>query len=238
MMTKKSVFLIYTLCVLALSVLPGSANAQQEPAAPPEKGREGYFEITLKTPSATKLSVEELVRDRDLNPGALYRVRAGGYLAFDEADWIDKIEFKVADIPVVDLDEYKKYSDILYTINERIDRMKKTVGSYDQLALRLMNICDRSRFPSLQSMDENIVEQLAVYDKLVLLREMVVMSMNKFIRERGCRDKFADYQKSLNLYARQLSELVKNVDRLNKRAATLSQELTKPPTEQQAPLSK
>jgi hypothetical protein len=238
MMTRKSVFLIYTFCILIIFALSGNVSAQEEAAPSPELAREGYFEITLKTPTPTKLNVEELVRDRDLNPGALYRVRAGGYLAFDEADWVDKIEFKVADIPVVELEEYKKYSDILFTINDRIDRMKKTLGSYDQLALRLMNICDRSRFPTLQSMDENIAEQLAVYDKLVLLKEMVVMSMNKFIRERGCRDKFADYQKSLNLYARQLAELVKNVDRLNKRAATLSQELTKPPTEQPAPLSR
>jgi hypothetical protein len=231
MMSKYVAFLSCTLGLLVLAAFPGRGWAQE--LAPPEKGREGHFEITLKTPTPTKLSVEELVRDRNLNPGNLYRVRTGGYLGFSENEWVDKIEFKVSDIPITSLDEYKKYSDILLTINEKIDHMTKTLSSYDQLALRLMNICDRSRFPSLQSMDENIAEQLAIYDKLLLLKESVVNSMNKFVRERGCRDKFADYQKSLNLYSRQLAELTKNFERLNKRAVTLSQELAKTATEQQ-----
>ncbi|HMK36635.1 MAG TPA: hypothetical protein VK463_16295, partial [Desulfomonilaceae bacterium] len=222
MMTKKYILLSCFICILILSAWSANVKAQDTNA---EKSREGYFEITLKTPVPTKLNVEELVRDRDLNPGSLFRVKTGGYLSFNETEWVDKIEFRVADIPVTNLDEYKKYSDILFTINERIDQMKRTLASYDQLALRLMNLCDRSRFPTLQSMDDNIGEQLAMYDKLLLMRDLVVNSMNKFVRERGCRDKFADYQRSLNLYARQLSELTRNIDRLNKRAITLSQEL-------------
>jgi hypothetical protein len=236
MMLKNVAFLSCTLGLLIVTASPGSALAQE--LAPQEKGREGHFELTLKTPTARKLAVDELVRDRNLNPGSLYRVRTGGYLGFSEAEWVDKIEFKVSDIPITSLDEYKKYSDILLAINEKIDHMTKTLSSYDQLALRLMNICDRSRFPTLQSMDENIAEQLAVIDKLLLLRESVVKSMNKFVNDRACRDKFADYQKSLNLYSRQLVELTKSVDRLNKRAVTLSQELAKTVTDQQAPVTK
>ncbi len=56
---------------------------------PREKTRDGLYEVTLKSlePARTMI-VDELVRDRDLNPGALYRVRTGGYLAFDETEWV------------------------------------------------------------------------------------------------------------------------------------------------------
>src|SRR5208283_803991 len=87
------------IAVLFILGLSGPAAAQDElpPGSPTgqEKSRDGVFEITLKTPDKSKLITDELVRDRDLDPAALYRVKVGGYLAFDESEWFDKIEFKL-----------------------------------------------------------------------------------------------------------------------------------------------
>ena len=93
------------------------------------------------------------------------------------------------------------------------------------LALRLMNICDKSRFPTLQAIDENIVQQLTVYQKLLLLRELVVNSLNRFVRDRSCVDRHAEYQKTLELYSKRLAELSQNYDRLSRRVMQLAQDL-------------
>jgi len=98
--------------------------------------------------------------------------------------------------------------------------------------LRLMNICDKSRFPTLQAIDENIVQQLTVYQRLVLLRELVVNSLNRFVRDRSCVDRHAEYQKTLELYSKRLAELVQNYDRLSRRAMQLAQDMKAAPGEQ------
>ncbi len=85
--------------------LPASLVQAQQTSQ--EKVREGYYEITLKSPDKRRINIDELVRDRDLNPAALYRVKTGGYLAFDESEWVDGIEFKVYDVPVTDLPHTK-----------------------------------------------------------------------------------------------------------------------------------
>jgi hypothetical protein len=214
-------------CILALAVGPWAAWAQTD--VPQEKSRDGSFEITLKGPDPKrKLNVDELVRDRDLDPGALYRVKAGGYLSFDEGEWVDKIEFKVFDQPVTELPEYKKFSALLSDINKKTWDIKEMLGRYDLLALRMMNMCDRQRFPSLQSIDENIQEQLTVYKQLVLLRAMVVNALNRFTMDRSCRDKYTEYKKTLNLYTKRLSELTQDYQRLSRKALALSREVTTP----------
>jgi hypothetical protein len=219
----KSLVLVGSLCLMALTLLPCGVHSQEMP--PPEKVRDGRFEITLKTPSHRKIFVDELVRDRDLNAAAIYRVTTGGYLAFDESEWVDKIEFKVFDRPVTELEPYKRFAELLVDINEKIWAVKQTLGSYDQLAFRLMNICDKSRFPSLQSIDDNIIQQLSIYKRLILLRALVTNSLNRFVRDRSCVDRQADYEKSLNLYSHQLLELSKNYERLTKKALQLAQEV-------------
>jgi hypothetical protein len=214
-------------CILALATAPFAAWAQTE--VPQEKSRDGVFEITLKGPDPKrKLNVDELVRDRDLDPGALYRVKAGGYLSFDEGEWVDKVEFKVFDQPVTELPEYKKFSALLSDINKKIWDIKEMLSRYDLLALRMMNMCDRPRFPSLQSIDENIQEQLTVYRQLVLLRALVVNSLNRFTLDRSCKDKYAEYKKTLTLYTKRLSELTQDFQRLSRKALALSREVTAP----------
>ncbi|MBI4966054.1 MAG: hypothetical protein HY913_22430 [Desulfomonile tiedjei] len=227
---NKSLVLVRLLCLLALTLLPCVAGSQEVP--PPEKVTDGRFEITTKTPDHRKIRVgelvpqsTELVRDRDLNPGAVFRVMTGGYLAFEEAEWVDKIEFKVFDRPVTAFEPYKRFAELLVDINEKIWGIKQTLGSYDQLAFRLMNICDKSRFPTLQSIDDNIVQQLVIYKRLMLLRELVVNSLNRFVKERSCRDRYDEYQKSLNLYSQQLTELSRNYERLTKKGLQLAQEV-------------
>ncbi len=219
-------FLIALIFMLGIS---GSAAAQSEqPPVPPtaqEKSKDGVFEITLKTPDNAKLIADELVRDRDLDPAALYRVKVGGYLAFDEAEWVDKIEFKLFDRPVTELPQYKRYSELLSDINQKIWELKQQLDSYDLLALRMMNMCDKSKFPTLQSIDENVLQQLTIYKRLVLLRALVVNSLDRVLTERGCADRYAQYQRSLELYARSLSELAKSHEMLTKRALALSEEV-------------
>jgi len=198
-------------------LLPVSPSGQ-------DKARDGVFEITLKTPSKTKMIIDELVRDRDLDPAALYLVKTGGYLAFDESEWVDKIEFKLFERPVTELPQYKRYSELLSEINQKIWEIKQQLDRYDLLALRMMNMCDKSKFPTLQSIDENILQQLTVYKKLVLLRALVVNSLDRLLTERSCADRYAQYQKSLDLYARSMSELAKSTQILTKRALGLSEE--------------
>jgi hypothetical protein len=225
MMSNKAGFLICSLSFFILACLPALVGAQEE-MQPGPKTRDGSFEITLKTAEpALPLRESELVRDRGLDPLALYRVRTGGYIAFDESEFVEKIEFKVFPKEVTEFTDYKKVSTILVEINNKMTEIRNVLGSYDQLALRLMNICDKSRFSSLQAIDENIVQQLTVYQKLVLLRDLVVNSLNRFVRDRSCEDRRAEYQKSLELYTRQLAELSQNYDRLNRRAMQLAQDL-------------
>jgi hypothetical protein len=226
MMSNKAIFLMLCLSFLVVVCLSTSVRAQaQEEIKAREKTRDGLFEITLKSLTPRKMIVDELVRDRNLNPGALFRVKTGGYLSFDESEWVDKIEFKVFDRPVTELPQYKRFSELLADINNKTSGIMDMLGRYDQLALRLMNICDKSRFPSLQSIDENIVQQLTVYQKLVLLRELVVNSLNRFVRERSCVDKEAEYEKTLELYSKRLTELGHNYERLTRRAVQFAQDL-------------
>src|SRR5271157_5668624 len=148
MMSNKAGFLICSLSFFIVACLPGLVGAQEE-IQPREKTRDGLFEITLKSLEPRTMIVDELVRDRDLNPGALYRVKVGGYLAFDESEWVDKIEFKLFDRPVTELPQYRRYSELLTEINQKIWELKQQFDSYDLLALRMMNLCDESRFPTL-----------------------------------------------------------------------------------------
>lgn len=236
---KKRLVLVGSLCLLALTLLPCVVGAQE--AGPPEKVRDGRYIITTRTPDHRKIRVgdlvpqsTELIRDRELNPSAIFRVMTGGYLGFDESEWVDKIEFKVFDKPVTAFEPYKRFAELLVDINEKIWAIKQTLGSYDQLAFRMMNICDKSRFPNLQSIDDNIVQQLTIYKRLLLLRALVTNSLNRFVRDRSCIDRYADYQKSLNLYSQQLSELSRNFERLSRKALQLAQEVLpdKAPPEQ------
>ena len=161
----------------------------------------------------------------NLNPSALYRVRTGGYIAFDESEWVEKIEFKVFPKQVTELTDYKKFSELLVDINNKISGIMDVLGRYDQLALRMMNICDRRTFPTLESIDENIIQQLTVYQQLTLLRSLVVNSFTRFVNERSCVDKRKDYQSSLGLYYKQLTDLSQNYERLNARAMRFTRDL-------------
>lgn len=224
-MTKNTVTM--ACCVLlALVVCACPALAQTVPTG--EKTRDGVFEITLKgTHPPRTMTVDELVIDRDLLPGYLFRVKIGGYLAFDEAQWVDRVEFKVSEQPVTEMPEYQRFASLLQDINQKIVEMKQVVGQYDQLAMRLMDMCGKVRFPNLRSIDEDISGQLEKYQQLLLLRGMVVESLHRFIADRSCRDKYADYKKSINIYTKQLNKLVEDLPRLNRRALALSREVKK-----------
>ncbi len=230
MKSKAALFTFVMSLVLCICML-GSTGAQQQPpkkqeaAQAPAEGeavRDGVFVITLKTPQKRVMTVDELVRDRDLNPRSLYRVKTGGYIGFDESQWVDRIEFKIFERPVTELDEYKRFSSLLVDINEKIWSIKRTLEKYDLLALRLMNICDKSKFSSLQAIDDNVLRQLTIYRKLLLLRSLVLNALSRFQRERACRDLYADYQRTLNIYEKQLTDLSRNYSRLSRKALALA----------------
>jgi len=199
--------------------------------------------ITLKTPDRRKIAVTDLVRDRDLNAQALYRVKTGGYLAFSEPEWVDKIEFKVFDVPVTELAEYRKFARLLVGINQKVSSIKTVLRGYNQLSLRLMNICDKSKFPSLRAMDKNIRNQLSIYKRLILLRSLVVNAMERFIRDRSCADRYDQYGKDLGIFTKKLTNLCKDYDRFKKKAleaakSVKSESETGKPNPSRAPRSK
>jgi hypothetical protein len=215
-------------CCALLALVVFSCPAWAQPAASPEKARDGAFEVSLKgTDPQRTMSVDELVRDRDLLPGYLFRVKAGGFLAFDESEWVDKIEFKVYEQPATELPEYRRFAGLLQDVNQKIVEMKQVLGQYDQLAMRMMDMCGRVRYPTLQAIDEEIAGQLEKYRQLILLRGLVVNSLQRFLTDRSCRDRYADYKKSLNIYTKQLNNLVQDLPRLNRRALALSREIKK-----------
>ncbi len=228
-------YLLPLVVVVAFSVL---AMAQEDRVATPqlqapEAVRDGEFVITVKNGEKAQIRFDELVRDRDLDPSALYRVKTGGYLAFDEAEWVDKIEFKLFEKPVTELPQYRRYAELLKDINDQVAGINAVLAKYDLLALRLMNMCDKSRFPNLNAVDENILQQLTVYRKLVLLRALVANSMNRLVAEQACPEKIAQYSKTLEIYARQMTELGKGQELITKRALALTGEVdaSRQPTE-------
>ncbi len=212
-------FALSCMFLLMLTAFPPAWGAT--PGDDEEAGKDGLFLVTLKSLERRTMTEEELVRDRDLNPRLLYRVRTGGYIGFDEKEWVDKIEFRVFPKPVTELPEYQRFSRLLAEINEKIWLIKQTLAKYDLLAMRLMNICDRSKFSSLEAIDDNVLQQLTVYRKLVLLRSLVVNSLTRVVTDRACRDLFNNYQTTLNIYTKQLTELTRNYERLSRRTLML-----------------
>lgn len=215
-------FALSCMFLLMLTAFPAAWGAT--PGDDEEAGKDGLFLVTLKSLERRTMTEEELVRDRDLNPRFLYRVRTGGYIGFDEKEWVDKIEFKVFPKPVTELPEYQRFSRLLAEINEKIWLIKQTLAKYDLLAMRLTNICDRSKFSSLEAIDDNVLQQLTVYRKLVLLRSLVVNSLTRVVTDRACRDLFNNYQTTLNIYTKQLTELTRNYERLSRRTLMLIRE--------------
>jgi hypothetical protein len=223
-------YLVPPIFVVLCAALAGAQ--QEQPVGPPQRGpqaqvRDGYFLIVTKGPEKRQLRFEEfeqLVRDRDMDPSALYRVRTGGYLAFDESEWVDKIEFKLLEKSVREMPQYPKYAELLKDINEQITSFNDVLKSYDSLALRLMNMCDKTEFPNLTAIDENILQQLTAYRKLVLLRALVVNSMSKLVADQACPEKITEYRKSLDIHARRLTELSRSQSLMTRRALTLSAE--------------
>ena len=217
-MRKTVPFLVCFGCLaFSLAVCPPVGWAQRPED---EKVREGAYEITLKTPDARKIIVDELTRDRDLDPRSLYRVRVGGYLGFDEDEWVDKIEFKVFDKPVTEIPQYKPFAALLTEINSKIWDMRERLSKYDEYGLRLMNICGKEVMPRLDNIDERIAIQLNVYRKLLLLRSLVANALDRIVRERSCVDRRQEYGRLLERFTEQLTELARDYERLSRKAIT------------------
>lgn len=257
LMKNTSSFVEWSVILLSITVLlPCPAWAQRAPAekAPPEtapferarpertpfervegeRAREGIYEITLKTPDSRRIMVDELVRDREIDANALFRVRTGGYLSFDASDWVDKIEYKIFDIPITQIPQYKEFASILTDINTRIWDIKQMLDRYNQLSLRLMNICDKTMFPTLQSIDENIAQQLSIYQKLTLLRTLIVNALDRFVRDRSCVDRYDQFKADLNIYTKRLTDLCRDYERLSRKVLEAAQ-MVKPVQESALP---
>ncbi len=215
---------VLPLLALVVAAFPAVGTAQ-EPAT--GEARDGVYQITLKTEKSTRIILDELVRDRDLDPKAIYRPSTGGYLAFGEREWVEKIEFKVFDIPVSMMPDYGKYSKVLVDINKSLWSIRQVLSSYDDLSFRLMDICGKSKFLSLRAVDRNIVQQLSVYKRLILLKSLVTNALARFVRDRTCVDRFDKYESELDLYTKRLTELCRDYDRLRRRALEAAQQSVK-----------
>lgn len=216
-MRRTTLFLVSLLCLVLLAAPLCCIAAPPAPSQKEERKRDGMFEILLKDGNGRRMTVEELVRDRDLNPANLYRVKTGGYLGFEEAEWVDKLEFKVFDRPVTEMTEYRRFADLLVEINSRIWSIREALDRYDLAALSLMNVGERHEFASLQAIDDNIHRQLDVYRKLILLKALTVNALNRVIKDKSVRDVYSDYKKTLDRYVAQLTELTKNYNILSRR---------------------
>ncbi len=227
-------------CALVCGFILGVGGlALAQPAAPldPRVGagsddpiRDGYFEININTPEGGRLNVEELLRDRELNPAALYRVSSGGYLSFNETDWVKKMEFKIYDVPVTELPQYRRFANLLQDINDRIADMNRVLTEYDQTALKLINMCDKSRFSDIEKIDDSIAPYLLINVKLLRLRDLVVHSLNRFARERSCRTQFLEYDRALMSYADALSKITKDFNSLVRRSLAISRDVSQLPS--------
>lgn len=212
--------------VLALVIMATCLHGAwaQVPRPGGERVLDGVYEITLKTPDRRKIVVDKIIRDRDLDAKAIFRVKAGGYLAFRESDWVDEVEFRVFDVPLTALTQYRKFANLLVDINKRTTAINDTLRKYDEFAFRLMNICGKREFSTLAEIDQNVVQQLAIYQRLVLLRSLVVNSLARLVRERSCVDRFARYKSDLEIYSKQLTKLCKDYERLRKKALEVADE--------------
>jgi hypothetical protein len=194
---------------------PGSQQVSQS------KIKDGYFEITLDTPSERKIIAEELVRDRDLNPAALFRVSSGGYLSFDDQDWVKDINFKIYEVPVTELPHYKRFAQLLQEINDHLGSLNHAFRAYDQVALRLVN--HRPGFNDVESTDDIIKEYLTSYLKLVRLKQLIVHSLDRFVKERSVVTQFGEYNRILDRYRDELDRITRTDESLMRRGQSLSQ---------------
>lgn len=253
MVAQKVIFFSIVTIIMGLFAA-NHALAQQAADGVPIEGaaperRDGSFEITIKAPGNPVISADKLVRDRDLNPASLFRVQVGGYLGFDETDWVKEIRFRPEDVRVSELPQYKRFAQLLQDLNEKINYISNKLSNYDQMALRLVNICDQKRFgvseksgafqdagsgePTsiLREIDDEISQFITVYMRLSRLKELVVHSLNRFAKERACRSQFKEFSDILERYRRDLEILTKDFDSLMRRGITLSQDL-KPAADQ------
>lgn len=194
---------------------PGSQQVSQS------KIKDGYFEITLDTPTSTKIVAEELVRDRDLNPGALFRVSSGGYLSFDDQDWVKEINFKIYEVPVTELPHYKRFAQLLQELNDHLGNLNHAFRAYDQVALRLVN--HRPGFNDIEATDGIIKEYLTSYLKLERLKQLIVHSLDRFVKERSVVTQFGEYNRILDRYREELDRITRSDESLMRRGLSLSQ---------------
>jgi hypothetical protein len=185
------------------------------------KPKDGYFEITLDSPTERKIIAEELVRDRDLNPGALFRVSSGGYLSFDDQDWVKEINFKIYEVPVTELPHYKRFAQLLQELNDHLGSLNHAVRAYDQVALRLVN--HRPGFNDVESTDDLIKQYLTSYVKLERLKQLIVHSLDRFVKERSVVTQFGEYNRILDRYKDELDRITRTDESLIRRGQALSQ---------------
>jgi hypothetical protein len=169
--------------------------------------------------------VEEIIRDRDLDPNAIFRVRLGGYLAFDERDWVKDIEFKVFDVPVTELPQYRAYAGLLQQVNETIWSLKSSMSRFNMLAMRLLNVGGHRRFKNIDEVDATVKEQLLVHDRLQELKSQLTGCLNRYVQERTVTGQYTRYLQSLDTFLRgfqeQFERLKSDVESLNRRITLL-----------------
>jgi hypothetical protein len=162
----------------------------------------GWTESQLKEWKRTSGRGQENQEER-----RFYRVEPEGYLGFKESEWVNKLSFRALNKLMTESPEYKKYAELLSEITRTIFKFEKTLRTYDQSGLRLINTCNESQFKSLQAVDARIREQLNAYGLLQKLREDVLGLLQAFAETDACKDLVLDYQANLKQSVKELVEL-------------------------------
>ena len=218
------------LCLLSAS----AAWAQTE--VEPEPDRVGQFQITVKTQPPRTISIEDFTLDPDedkalsATPGAgprrfLYRIRQEGFMAFDEEQWVDKIQFNMFNKPATQSQQYRELAELLTDVNRAIKDFKETLNDYYQYGTRLINFCDDPTFKSLNSLDAVIGVQLAHYNQLLKMRQSIAIDLKKLTGDIGCRDIAADYKKRLSDLRGNMNKILAGTQSLGDRYKELEKKM-------------
>lgn len=216
------------ICVTLIAWQKSSQLACAQFEMEPEPGRLGRFEITVNTKPSTNISLEELALDPDQDkkisaPTAssttrrfLYRIRQEGYLAFDEEQWVGKIQFKMFNRPATQSPRYTRLAELLADVNKSIGEFRVTLNDYHQYGLRLIDFCNDPKFKSVDDLEASTSALHKRYGELLKMRDSIARNLAELTGELGCKEVAEDYKKKLK-------ELEDSLDKILSKSQTFTE---------------
>jgi|GEM_PF-549716 len=202
-----------------------------------ELDRLGQFEITVNTKPPKNISIEDLTLDPDqdkkLNvPTAdskkkrfLYRLRHEGYMAFEEEQWVGRIQFKMFNRPATQSRQYAELAQLLTDVNQGIKEFKETLHDYQQYGIRLIDFCNYPLFRSIDGLEASLRVELDTYKQLLDMRQRIANDLMELTGEVGCKEVAEDYRKKLKDLRGNLNRILSQTQPLGQRYQGLKKEL-------------